>query len=246
MMSLWMATVLLAVSPGEGPLAVTAESPTAPALQRPVVEPRTGPELRDAVREALARFARPTDEQADHAARVFVVLYRELQQDDALASSQREAFRLKVRSRLIKLAAQIRARLAREQRLARQEKPASIEVPKRDETLGQFGGGFGGMGGGMGGFGGGMGGGMGGMGMGMGGPGMGMGMGMGGNALVGDASQELIDLIQKTIAPASWDVNGGPGSIYYFRPGHAMVISNTEEVHGQVNDVLDQLRRMNR
>jgi len=242
MMSLWMATVVLAVSPGESGPAAPVDGPAAPAVEQPVVDPRTGPELRDAVREALARFARPTDEQADYAARVFIVLYRELEQDDALASSQREAFRLKVRSRLMKLARQIQARLAREQRRAREEKPASIDLPERDETLGQFGGGFGGMGGGMGGFGGGMGGGMGGMGMG----GPGMGMGMGGNALVGDASQELIDLIQKTIAPASWDVNGGPGSIYYFRPGHAMVISNTEEVHGQVNDVLDQLRRMNR
>jgi len=243
MMSLWMATVLLAAGPGEGTPAATAESPAAPAAEQPVLAPRTGAELRDAVREALARFARPTDQQADHAARVFLVLYRELEQDDALPWSQRETLRRHVGSRLEKLAGQIQARLAREQRQARQEKPASVDLPERDETLGQFGGGFGGMGGNMGGFGGGMGGGMGGMGMGMGGPGM--GMGMGGNALVGDSSQELIDLIQATIAPESWDINGGLGSIRYYRPGRAMVISNTEEVHGEVNDVLDQLRRMN-
>jgi len=222
MSTLWMAAVLLAASPGDGPPAPVAGTPAMPALEQPVVEPRKGPELRDAVREALARFARPTDQQADHAARVFLALYHELEQDDVLAIWQREGLRQKVRGRLIHLARQIQTRLARERRLAGEKKPARVDLRGQNETLGQFGGGFGGMGG----------------------RGMGMGMGRGGNALVGDASQDLIDLIQRTIAPASWDVNGGPGSIYYFRPGHAMVISNTDEVHNQVGDVLDQLRRL--
>lgn len=39
-----------------------------------------------------------------------------------------------------------------------------------------------------------------------------------------DAGPELVELIQKTISPAHWNVNGGPGSIYYWRPGRALVI----------------------
>jgi len=244
MSSLWMAAILLgatppdvAMPPEQGGLYAAAEQP---AVEQPIVEPRKGHELREAVRDALRRFARPTDKEADHAARVFIVLYQELEQDGVLAPRQREGLRQRVRGRLMDLARQIKTRRGAERRLAREKKPASVDLPERDETLGQFGGGFGGRGGGMGGFGGGMGG----FGGGMGGPGMGGGVGAGGNPMVGDASQDLIDLIQKTIAPASWDVNGGPGSIYYFRPGHAMVISNTDEVHGQVGDVLDQLRRM--
>lgn len=33
---------------------------------------------------------------------------------------------------------------------------------------------------------------------------------------VGNNAQELINLIQTTIAPDTWEINGGKGSIYYF------------------------------
>ena len=59
----------------------------------------------------------------------------------------------------------------------------------------------------------------------------------------GDAGQDLVDLIQTVIRPASWDVNGGNGSIYYWYPGKCLVIRQTGEVHGEIGDVLDQLRR---
>jgi len=55
-----------------------------------------------------------------------------------------------------------------------------------------------------------------------------------------------MDLIQRTIAPSTWDINGGPGTIYYWSPGRALVIRQTSEVHGEVADVLDQLQRMSR
>ncbi len=232
----WMAAVLLGVAPGEEMPAVAATPPAGPtaasAAEQPLVEPRKGAELRTAVRAALKQWARPTDQQADYAARVFLVLYQELEQDDELAPTQRKELRQKVRGRLMFLAGRIETRRAVERRLARQDQnqPDSIDPAEHPVTLGQVGGGFGAMGG-QGGFGG------------MGGAGMGMGPQPGGNPMVGDASGDLIELIQRTIAPASWDVNGGPGAIYYFRPQHSMVISNTEEVHEQVGDVLDQLRR---
>jgi hypothetical protein len=59
-----------------------------------------------------------------------------------------------------------------------------------------------------------------------------------------DNGQALVDLIQKTIAPDSWDVNGGAGSIYYWCPGRAMVISQTDDVHGTIGGVLGQMQKL--
>jgi len=58
-----------------------------------------------------------------------------------------------------------------------------------------------------------------------------------------DDSAALIDLIQRTIAPEFWDVNGGPGSIAYFPNFFALVVSATAEVHGKLGGTLDALRR---
>lgn len=48
----------------------------------------------------------------------------------------------------------------------------------------------------------------------------------------------LIALIQNTIAPASWDTNGGKGTIRYFSPLKVLVIRNTDEVHRQIGGTL--------
>jgi hypothetical protein len=64
-----------------------------------------------------------------------------------------------------------------------------------------------------------------------------------GGGMVRDHSQELIDLIQRTIKPDHWDVAGGPGSIFYFRPLMALVVRATSEVHGDVGGLMDALRR---
>ncbi len=34
-------------------------------------------------------------------------------------------------------------------------------------------------------------------------------------------AQALVDLIQRTISPSSWDVNGGNGSVRYFAPSRS-------------------------
>ncbi|MBC8873273.1 MAG: hypothetical protein H8E44_27880 [Planctomycetes bacterium] len=51
----------------------------------------------------------------------------------------------------------------------------------------------------------------------------------------------IISLITTTIAPQSWDTVGGPGSIEAFRGG--VVISQTPDILGQVNDVLAIFRK---
>ncbi len=64
-----------------------------------------------------------------------------------------------------------------------------------------------------------------------------------GGGTAGDHAQELIDLIQRTISPQSWDVNGGQGSMFYYRPLMALVVRTTSEVHGDVGGLLQALRR---
>ena len=58
-----------------------------------------------------------------------------------------------------------------------------------------------------------------------------------GGALRSNA-QDLIDLIQNTIAPDSWDVNGGRGTIVYWEPGFALVVRQTDDVHEEIGGVL--------
>jgi hypothetical protein len=59
----------------------------------------------------------------------------------------------------------------------------------------------------------------------------------------GDYGPDLVDLIETVIAPSTWERNGGPGSIYYYRPLHVLVIRQTGEVHGQIGGTLGALRR---
>ncbi len=65
-----------------------------------------------------------------------------------------------------------------------------------------------------------------------------------GPAAIGAAS--LIDLIQRTVNPPIWDVNGGPASVGYFAPFHALVVRAPGEVHHQLGGTLGQLRRVAR
>lgn len=56
--------------------------------------------------------------------------------------------------------------------------------------------------------------------------------------------QQLIDTITSTVAPTTWDAVGGPGTIKDVRPSDALVIGQTEEVHREIVDLLDALRRV--
>ena len=52
---------------------------------------------------------------------------------------------------------------------------------------------------------------------------------------------ELIDLIRTTIAPGTWDIDGGPGRIFYFRG--VLIIHQTDEAHTEIASALQQFRR---
>ncbi|MDP7015807.1 MAG: general secretion pathway protein GspD [Pirellulaceae bacterium] len=72
--------------------------------------------------------------------------------------------------------------------------------------------------------------------------GMGAG-GAGGGAAAADFDT-LIELITSTIAPESWDEVGGAGAIESFPTNLSLVVSQTQDVHEQIADLLDQLRRL--
>ena len=54
----------------------------------------------------------------------------------------------------------------------------------------------------------------------------------------------LIELITETIQPTTWDEVGGAGSIAPFETNLSIVVSQTQEVHEEIVDLLKQLRRM--
>jgi type II secretory pathway component GspD/PulD (secretin) len=56
--------------------------------------------------------------------------------------------------------------------------------------------------------------------------------------------QQLISLIQETVQPTTWDAQGGPGAIRPFETNLSLVISQTQEVHEEIADLLEQLRRL--
>jgi hypothetical protein len=57
-----------------------------------------------------------------------------------------------------------------------------------------------------------------------------------------DYGPDLVDLIQRTIQPDFWDVNGGPGTIFYYRNLHCLVVRATSEVHHRLGGTLGALR----
>jgi general secretion pathway protein D len=69
----------------------------------------------------------------------------------------------------------------------------------------------------------------------------------GGGPAVGGAQadfQSLIDLIQNTVAPQTWNTVGGQGAIQPFPTNLSIVVSQTQEVHDEIADLLQQLRRL--
>jgi len=71
--------------------------------------------------------------------------------------------------------------------------------------------------------------------------------GFGPGGLGGGANADfdsLIELITGTIQPTTWDEVGGPGSIEPFETNLSIVVSQTQDVHEEIVDLLEQLRRM--
>lgn len=57
-----------------------------------------------------------------------------------------------------------------------------------------------------------------------------------------DTGWQLVELIQRVIAPDFWESRGGPGSIRYFAMRRVLVIRATTDIHEQVRDLLTALR----
>ncbi len=63
-----------------------------------------------------------------------------------------------------------------------------------------------------------------------------------GGAAIRDNAEELIELITRVIEPDFWDVNGGPGSVFYYAPLQALVVRATSEVHFKLGGGIKGLR----
>lgn len=61
-----------------------------------------------------------------------------------------------------------------------------------------------------------------------------------------DHGQELVNLIESTILPEFWQVNGGNGRIHYYQPLRILVVSGTSEMHDNLTDLLRRLRQLGR
>ncbi|MBX3416018.1 MAG: hypothetical protein KF851_00320 [Pirellulaceae bacterium] len=55
----------------------------------------------------------------------------------------------------------------------------------------------------------------------------------------------LIQLIQQTIAPDDWQSSQGEGTIMPYVPNLSLIVSQTQEVHDEIQDLLTQLRKLN-
>jgi general secretion pathway protein D len=56
--------------------------------------------------------------------------------------------------------------------------------------------------------------------------------------------QSLIDLIQTTVVPDTWEALGGPSTMREYAQNLSLVISTTSDVHDQISDLLESLRRL--
>lgn len=70
--------------------------------------------------------------------------------------------------------------------------------------------------------------------------------GANGGGIIEANADDLIRLIQSTIEPSFWDVNGGVGTIIFYAPLNALVVRATEEIHYKIGGSLSQLHFLNR
>lgn len=58
-----------------------------------------------------------------------------------------------------------------------------------------------------------------------------------------DDYPSLIDMLTRTVRPTTWEDVGGPGAIESYPPCFGLVISQTEEVHEEIENLLAQIRK---
>jgi len=201
----------------------SGNTPAAGAPGEPPHATRSGKELERAIHDALRRWANPSNEEIEAAAREFLALYHELSQDTKLPQTIHRQLVGKLRFRLANLARKL-SRQSAEETSASSSLPPLVGRPSTEGFLAQRGG----RSGEWGRFG-------------------GFNQPHGSYPYnAGDAGEELVELIQRTIAPRSWARLGGPGTIYYWRPGHAIIARAPEYVHEQIGELLQQMNPQGR
>ncbi|REK12953.1 MAG: hypothetical protein DWQ37_10015 [Planctomycetota bacterium] len=238
-------TALPAASPDDSPSA----HESGPSAFEQKTEMRDAQELRDAVHETLRRQATTEGAAQEAALRDLTDLYAELMGPTRLNAQQQLQFRGMVRSRLLRTAKRLKRELARAEANRDEsdrdesdrddaDAPKSVELPPVwQAALAQVAGNLGGQAAGAAGgnvnpnifFQG----------------GAAAGRAAAGGTLAAQTAanaEQLIELIQTTIAPASWQVNGGQGTIMYFAPKQVLVIRQTGGVHNQLGQALGGLR----
>jgi hypothetical protein len=208
---------------------------------------RSAKDLRKVVADTLHRANAAKGADRVSAVAALVDLFRELGKDQQLPPPERQRLGVEIRSRLLRFAAQFQHEIVR----ATQRSAADSEgiagadaalddlknlvdvirknVGPEDWVLAQRIGAPGGAGQ----------------------AGVGVGAQAGGGSASGSAldqqaeanGQALVELIQDTIAPNTWDIRGGPGSIVYFNPLRCLVVRQTGEGHDALGDLLGGVRK---
>ena len=161
--------------------------------------------------------AESTDQQA-RAIRQLVALYGEICQHPKLAGSDTlKSYRIKLRSRLLRIQQELQRDIARAEKRGGASGGSLADAATRAvaDQLALVG-------------------------YSLGGPGKVFAQG---GAGIPDYGPALVELIQRSIAPGFWDVNGGPGTIVYYAPLRALVVRATGEIQGNVGGALNGLRR---
>lgn len=70
--------------------------------------------------------------------------------------------------------------------------------------------------------------------------------GANGGGIIEQNADDLIRLIQSTIEPSFWDVNGGVGTIVFYAPLNALVVRATEDIHYKIGGSISRLEFLNR
>jgi hypothetical protein len=212
----------------------TSGSKASPAAQPS--NPRQVAEMRATVTEALRASAAKEPEERDDAGRHLVSVLLDLERDQSLPRDERVQLHAQVRLRLLALEKTLRAEQASQSRnskvnaaLPKGAHDAPATLRRSTPVLAQVAGpAAAGPRGGL-----------------VGRPGA---VAPVGNAVVGqsaspDYGQDLVDLIHAVVQPPTWDINGGLGSVVYFRNYRVLVVTAPSDVHSDVGDLLGQLRK---
>ncbi|MBS0209476.1 MAG: hypothetical protein JSS27_11005 [Planctomycetes bacterium] len=197
--------------------ASNGDSPAADSalVDKPVEAPTlVGKALETTVRAALRKAAQAGATTDEALVRQMLDLYQRVQADQSLPKAQRDGLRLALRSRLQRAGQALRAAVP-----IKAGAPVNMQPAANVKAAGAIAPVFAQQLA----------------------PGAG---GVGGlpNQQPATYGQDLADLIEETIQPASWDVQGGSGVIRFWAPGSALVVRQTGEVHGDVGQLLPRMR----